>query len=190
MKTEEIFKDIADFRSYVDGLEADTTLEQLRPSIRSASTAIASIIGKPVFAKLSEDLDLYSYGNEMLKTAVATSALYRYQIFVSIKKNNTDAKFYKYQHEEIKEHHIEAFWSAMDELLDWLDENAYNVPEWKESQLCKIRESLPVKNAAEFEATTVSTAPPTSTLRSCSCSGLSGAKTSGPFSEGSFRTKL
>ena len=87
----------------------------------------------------------------MLKTAVATSALYRYQIFLSTKKNNTEAKFYKYQHEEIKEHHIEAFWSAMDELLDWLDENADNVPEWKESQLCKIRESLPVKNAAEFD---------------------------------------
>lgn len=151
MKTEKIFKDIADFRSYVDGLEADTTLEQLRPSIRSASTSIASIIGKAVFQKLSEDLDLYSYGNEMLKTAVATSALYRYQIFLSTKKNNTEAKFYKYQHEEIKEHHIEAFWSAMDELLDWLDENADNVPEWKESQLCKIRESLPVKNAAEFD---------------------------------------
>lgn len=150
MKPELIFNDIADFRSYVDGLEADTTYEQLLPSIRSAAATISSIIGKEVFEKLS--LEIGTDGKELLKTAIATRTLYKYQIFLSIKKNNTEAKFYKYQHEEIKEHHIEAFWSAMDELLDYLDANTTNIPEWKDSGFCRQRELLPVRDAAEFDS--------------------------------------
>lgn len=149
MKADEIFEGISDFRAYVDGIEADTTYDSLRPSIRSSASMISSIVGKPVFNALADSSE---DGKELMKAALATSALYSYQIFISTKKNNTDGKFYKYQHEEIKEHHISAFWSAMDELLDWLDDNIEDNPLWKESDMYRIRQSLPVRNAAQFDS--------------------------------------
>ena len=115
-----LFKDIADFRKYCDGLQADTEYRQLLPSIRSTAAAISGIIGGKTLLAISE-LSEDNEGLEHLKTAVATGTLYRYQIFDSVKKNGSDASMYKYQHEEIKEHHISAHWLAMDELLTWLD---------------------------------------------------------------------
>lgn len=144
-----LFKDIADFRKYCDGLRADTEYRQLIPSIRSTASAISGIIGGRTLLAISE-LSEGSEGLEYLKTAVATGTLYRYQIFDSVKKNGSDASMYKYQHEEIKEHHISAHWLAMDELLTWLDSN----PEtggYNESKTYRERQELPIKNAEEFD---------------------------------------
>ena len=144
-----LFKDIADFRKYCDGLQADTEYRQLIPSIRSTASAISGIIGGRTLLAISE-LSEGSEGLEYLKTAVATGTLYRYQIFDSVKKNGSDASMYKYQHEEIKEHHISAHWLAMDELLTWLDSN----PEtggYNESKTYRERQELPIKNAEEFD---------------------------------------
>ena len=144
-----LFKDIADFRKYCDGLQADTEYRQLLPSIRSTAAAISGIIGGRTLLAISE-LSEGNDGLELLKTAVATGTLYRYQIFDSVKKNGSDASMYKYQHEEIKEHHISAHWLAMDELLTWLDSN----PEtggYNESKTYRERQELPVKNAEEFD---------------------------------------
>lgn len=144
-----LFKDIADFRKYCDGLRADTEYRQLIPSIRSTASAISGIIGGRTLLAISELQD-GNEGLEVLKTAVATGTLYRYQIFDSVKKNGSDASMYKYQHEEIKEHHISAHWLAMDELLTWLDSN----PEtggYNESKTYRERQELPIKNAEEFD---------------------------------------
>ena len=144
-----LFKDIADFRKYCDGLQADTEYRQLIPSIRSTASAISGIIGGRTLLAISELPD-GNEGLEALKTAVATGTLYRYQIFDSVKKNGSDASMYKYQHEEIKEHHISAHWLAMDELLTWLDSN----PEtggYNESKTYRERQELPIKNAEEFD---------------------------------------
>lgn len=144
-----LFKDIADFRKYCDGLRADTEYRQLIPSIRSTASAISGIIGGRTLLAISE-LSEGSEGLEYLKTAVATGTLYRYQIFDCVKKNGSDASMYKYQHEEIKEHHISAHWLAMDELLTWLDSN----PEtggYNESKTYRERQELPIKNAEEFD---------------------------------------
>ena len=144
-----LFKDIADFRKYCDGLQADTEYRQLLPSIRSTVATISGIIGGHTVLAISE-LQEGNEGLEHLKTAVATGTLYRYQIFDSVKKNGSDASMYKYQHEEIKEHHISAHWLAMDELLTWLDSN----PEtggYNESKTYRERQELPIKNAEEFD---------------------------------------
>ena len=144
-----LFKDIADFRKYCDGLQADTEYRQLIPSIRSTASAISGIIGGRTLLAISE-LSEGSEGLDYLKTAVATGTLYRYQIFDSVKNNGSDASMYKYQHEEIKEHHISAHWLAMDELLTWLDSN----PEtggYNESKTYRERQELPIKNAEEFD---------------------------------------
>lgn len=149
MNTAYIFKDIADFRKYCDGLQADTEYRQLLPSIRATASAISGIIGGRTLLAISE-LPEGEQGLEMLKTAIATGTLYRYQIFDSVKKNGSDASLYKYQYEEIKEHHISAHWLAMDGLLNWLDINP-EIGGYNETKTYRERQELPVKNAEEFD---------------------------------------
>ena len=144
-----LFSDIADFRKYCDGLQADTEYRQLLPSIRSTASAISQIIGKRTLLAISE-LDDSCEGLDLLKTAIATGTLYRYHIFDSVKKNGSDASLYKYQYEEIKEHHICAHWIAMDSLLSWLDENP-SVGAYNETKTYLNRQELPVKSAEEFD---------------------------------------
>lgn len=147
MKAETIFNDMSDLRAYTEGLTADTTYEQLVPSIKTVTADILAIITAEVYIKIREDESEENEGLEHLKTAVAAGAAYRYAIFAAVKKNGSDASLYKYQFEEMKGHYIEAQWRAMDALLDWLDENC---EEWKNTPTYATRQSLPVKNAREF----------------------------------------
>lgn len=155
----EIFTDLQDFRSYAEGLQADTAYRQLHPSIRTTALEMEKIITKEAFAAIvsgtwtptpkdgeptPKAVDLTD-AKELLKVALAAGTMYRYQIFASVKRNGSDASLYKYQHEELKDSYIENYWKAMDDLLDFLEEHpvaGFNNCE---------REGLPIKNAGEFD---------------------------------------
>lgn len=155
MKYTTLFADLEDFRSYVDGLQADTTYRQLLPSMRATGQEMEKIIPASVLEAVMEanpdpqQADQNEDGKELLKTAVAAGTLYRYQIFSSVKKNGSDASLYKYQHEELKDTYAEAYWKAMDSLLDWLDAHD-DVGAWNETQDYQARQQLPVRSAEEF----------------------------------------
>ena len=148
MTAKEIFPNLGEFQKYSDGMVADTSIEQLMPSIRSSIRDINEYIPKEVFAAIldgDEDEPL-----ELLKSAIASGASYKYQIFASAKKNGSDASMYKYQHEEVKAHHLESYWASLDALLDWLDAHSESF-NWSETDTFSDRGQLPVKNAHEFD---------------------------------------
>jgi hypothetical protein len=89
-------------------------------------------------------------GLALLKTAVAAGTLYKYQIFLTVSKAGSESSLYKYQHEELKRNHLDIYWSAMDALLMWLDQNP-EVGGFKDSAIYKDRQDLPVRSAAEFD---------------------------------------
>ena len=64
----DLFIDIADFRKYADGLDADTSYHQISASIRSAGKEVMNIISQPVYAAVSS-LDELSEGKRYLKAA-------------------------------------------------------------------------------------------------------------------------
>lgn len=140
-----IFLDLEVFRSYADGVQADTAYRQLHPSLRATGAEMEKIIPSAVIEAVASD----TAGSELLKTALANGALYRYQIFLSVKRNGSDASLYKYQHEELKDNYCEAYWKAMDALLDWLDAHP-DTGSWQETGDYTARQALPVKNAEEF----------------------------------------
>lgn len=161
MKSTDIFTDLKDFTSYVDGVMPDTTYDQLAPSIRAITLEINNLITPDAYIALcSAEEDNMSQGLEYLKTAVASGAVYKYAIFAAVKKNGSEASLYKYQFEEIKQHHIDAFWQAMDWLLAWMDEHAEDV-KWTgktgeekcfaDTPVYKERMALPVRSAVEFD---------------------------------------
>lgn len=148
-----IFTNLDDFRSYADGLQADTAYRQLHPSIRSTAMEMEKIITKNAFNAIAaagaNAEEALQDGKTLLKTALAAGTLYRYQIFASTKRNGSDAALYKYQHEELKDSYLENYWKAMDELLDWLDANA-STGSWNQSADYTARQALPVRSAEEF----------------------------------------
>ena len=165
MKPTDLFTDLNDFQEYTDGLTADTTYAQLGPSITTVvnttvlpmvtasvynalATATAPDEGDTEEEKAAKEAALS--GKELLKTAVAAGAMLQYQIFASVKKNGSEASLYKYQHEEIKDHYREALWGAMDQLLELLDENP-SIGDFEKTYEYKERQTLPVKNAREFD---------------------------------------
>lgn len=165
MKPTDLFTDLNDFQKYTDGLTADTTYDQLKPSITTVVNAtVLPMVTAQVYIALAqatapEDGDTEEekdakeaalYGKELLKFAVAAGAMLQYQIFASVKKNGSEASLYKYQHEEIKDHYREALWGAMDRLLEQLDANP-DIGEYKDTDEYKQRQELPVKNAREFD---------------------------------------
>lgn len=148
MKTTDIFKDLAEFRQYAPGIGAETDLAQLEPHIRMVTMDIFKLITHQVYIDLRNGTS--EEGLTLLKTAVAAGTLYKYQIFLTVTKAGTEASLYKYQHEELKRNHLDIYWSALDALLEWLDEN----PEtggFKDSTIYKDRQDLPVNSASEFD---------------------------------------
>ena len=165
MKPTDLFTDLNDFQEYTDGLTADTTYAQLCPSITTVVNVTvlpmvtASVYNALATATAPDDEDTEEEkaakeaalsGKELLKTAVAAGAMLQYQIFASVKKNGSEASLYKYQHEEIKDHYREALWGAMDQLLELLDENP-SIGDFETTYEYKERQTLPVKNAREFD---------------------------------------
>lgn len=184
MKPTDLFTDLSDFQAYTDGLVADTTYEQLAPSIRTVVLSVMPLITANVYVALAgatatepvqeteqepgqeqaqepaqepaqeEETavsnEILLEGKELLKTAVAAGAMLKYQIFSSVKKNGSDASLYKYQHEEIKDSYAEAYWLAMDRLLDFLDENPA-IADYQKTDEYAERQKLPVKTGREFD---------------------------------------
>lgn len=148
MTAKEIFPNLGEFQQYSDGMVADTTIGQLLPSIRASIRDINEYIPKDVFdAILGGD---EGEPLELLKSAIASGASFKYQIFASAKKNGSDASMYKYQHEEVKAHHLESYWASLDALLDWLDAHSESYG-WDATATFKDREQLPVRSASEFD---------------------------------------
>ncbi len=152
MKPTDLFTDLSDFQAYTDGLVADTTYAQLAPSIRTTVHNILSMVNATVYVALAEaeEDETLLEGKDLLKTAVAAGAMLKYQIFSSVKKNGSDAALYKYQHEEIKDSYAEAYWLAMDRLLEFLDSHA-EIGSYNTTEEYKERQQLPVKSGREFD---------------------------------------
>lgn len=140
-----MFTNVEDFGKYVQGLEMSISLSALEPSITQARDEIVKSLGVDIIDNL---LDTEAIAPRV-KAAIANYAMYRYLIFWSTSKNNTDQSLYKYQYEAIKNEYISIFWSSMDAIFTWLD--ASNLAEWKESSVYTLRQSLLVKSALEFD---------------------------------------
>ena len=148
MKTTDIFKDLADIRQYAPGIGAQNSLTELEPHIRMVTMDIFKLITHEVYIALREGAS--EDGLALLKTAIAAGTLYKYQIFLTVSKAGTESSIYKYQHEELKRNHLDIYWSALDALLSWLDNN----PEtggFDQSAIYRDRQDLPIRSAAEFD---------------------------------------
>lgn len=151
MNTIDFFTSIDDFKSFAPGVDASLLIESLYPSFLPTKSKIQDVITQKVYDALkdSSEPEEHKVAKMAMKSAIANYTMFKYKIFDAVSKNNSDQKLYKYQLEEIKEEYITMFWTAMDDLLRYLDDNG-SLGEWSSSDQYKIREKLPIKGAKEF----------------------------------------
>lgn len=159
MTRTDIFTSLEDFSRYAPGLSAGTDYRQLEPHIRIITSEIFRLITPASYLALRHGpepdteesvADAMTEGLELLKTAVASGTLYKYQIFLTTERAGSDSSLYKYQHEELKRAHLDSYWTALDELLEWLYANP-GIGDFSESAIYKEKQMLLVKSADEFD---------------------------------------
>lgn len=159
MTKTDIFEGLKDFSQYAPGVGASTSYEQLGNHIRAITSEIWDYITVPVYMALRSEApegatdkqkEALAEGLQLLKTAIAAGAMMKYQIFATVNRAGSEASLYKYQHEELKQHYREAYWTAIDDLIEWLLRNK-EVGGYSNSDTCKEIESLPLKSAEEFD---------------------------------------
>ena len=163
MTKTDIFANLSDFMKYAPGIGAETSYDQLHTHIRVTTSEIWKYITVPVYMALRSDIPedtpedekdtlqkTYSEGLELLKTAIAAGTAYKFQIFATVAKAGSEASLYKYQHEELKRSYLDAYWTALDELLDWLRQNS-KVGDYENSQEYQDIQALPLRDADEFD---------------------------------------
>lgn len=147
-----MFTNIEDLSQYVQGFEMSLTLEALGPSIMQAKHEFTKSLGVDILNELLSN----DQTSPLVKSAIANYAMYRYLIFWAASKNNTGQSLYKYQYEAMKEEYISIYWCAMDAIFSHLDCAPSNSEDpgfkkWKESDVAKVRNSLLIKSATEFD---------------------------------------
>lgn len=159
MKKTDIFTDLQDFMQYAPGIGAETSYEQLGVHIRVTTSDIWRYITVPVYMALrtepaedatDEQKETLAEGLQLLKTAIAAGTMYKRQIYSTVDRAGTDNAIYKYQHEELKRSHLDAYWTAVDELLDWLDEHK-DIGGYASSEEYARIQQLPIRSATEFD---------------------------------------
>lgn len=159
MTKTDIFENLKDFSQYAPGIGADTSFEQLTTHIRVTTSEIWDHITVGVYMALRSEApegatdqqkEALAEGLQLLKTAIAAGTMMKRQIFATVDRAGTESSIYKYQHEELKQHYREAYWTAIDDLMEWLLKNK-TVGGYNESETYKDLENLPIKSAEEFD---------------------------------------
>lgn len=144
----EFFYDITALGRYAPGVDNSIDIETLQPSFLTAKQRIVDMITPGVWDKIDKIRT-----DELIDSflsAIANRVMFEHSIFLAVSKNSGDQKLYKYQHEEIKDKYISNFWSAMNNILTYLDQHP-DYAGWQDSTHYKQRQGLLIKSAEEFD---------------------------------------
>lgn len=177
MRKVNFFEDIKDLKEVAPGLDSNS-LTTLLPAYERASIKIKKVITDTVWAQLlaayvkNTDSDTETNPTEEETTAIefiqgALGNLIAFHdvMFKVISKKQENQSYYKYELQMIRESYLDNFSIYMDLLLDYLDLKApVSVPEegeeaeaskfptWVDSDTYKMRQSLILKNADDFNS--------------------------------------
>lgn len=137
-----MFTSLSHLAQYAPGVDPSLTLDDLQPALRTARKRIEAIITPAVFtaiadqADTSEDDDNPGYSGQSgesgnsggllspLRAALANQALSTQLIFDAVNRRRAGTDIYKYEIEAMRRAYAENYFSAMDTLLQALEEGA------------------------------------------------------------------
>mgnify|MGYP005930705107 CR=1 FL=1 len=149
MILEELFPTVAEFRKYAPSAESNVSFQELNPSATAAKKQIVVILTRGVYNLIAQEEGELK---NALRTAVANLTLGKQLIFDVISRRKSDIDIYKHEQESMRRAYIDNYYTAMDTIIQLLEE-AEEVPQqWKDSRYRKLLESLRIKNTEEFDS--------------------------------------
>lgn len=147
----ELLANISAYKQYAIGVEASTTIDNLRPSFINARKAVIQVLTKKIYDKVAaKESDTEEF--KMLSGALANLTMYNYKVFESVSKRINESKdIYKYELDAMRREYINAFYTYIDSLIELLEGGDTPDTDWKETPLYIEKGSLMVKTLVEFE---------------------------------------
>lgn len=145
---DQIFPTVADMMDSCPGFDGNKTFQQINSSAISARKLILDIITKPIWDKIAAETD----SDELiyLRVAFANLTMYKDGIFHIIdERKSTNTTVYKYEYEQMKRQYIDNYYNALDSLIAILEADTDKY-QWAETHYAKLRESLKIRTAMDF----------------------------------------
>lgn len=145
---DQIFPTVADMMDSCPGFDGNITFQSINSSAISARKIILDIITKPIWDKIAAETD----SDELmyLRVAFANLTMYKDGIFHIIdERKSTNTTVYKYEYEQMKRQYIDNHYNALDSLIGILEADSDKY-QWSETQYAKLRESLKIRTAMDF----------------------------------------
>lgn len=145
---EELFLTQKDFMEVVSGTDANDTFTNLNGSASSARKQISAILTSLLYMDIvaGDDNELKDY----LRIAMGNFTMAKDISFGVFRRRKAGVDLYKNEMEKMQRAYIDNYYNAMDSLIEHLEADKEDKLRWKETPYCKLRESLIIKSADEF----------------------------------------
>lgn len=129
--------------------------ENIESTIAKVCSELQDKLGKITYQKVTWD----AVGLDFLRRAILHFAMYHHIIYtianisndgVTVTKSEDKTTIYKYQQDQLEEHLLQDAWFWLNRLIQYMDNNPEDFPEWAESEEKKTLDTLPV-TMADFE---------------------------------------
>jgi len=148
----------------ISGNNLSLEFDNIESSLDKVAVDVAGILSQPLYDRLFTAFDGGSPPEpdataiDYLQRAMLHFALYEHMIFlitrvsndgVTVKKNDDETTAYKYLTDELNNKYISTGWFWMNLLIQFLNENSADFPEWEDSAQKEAFDELPV-NLSDF----------------------------------------
>jgi len=155
----DFFTTISDLRAFAPQMPTDGRIETMEAHYRPQYQKIVNLIGISTYDKLktqylTSGTDLTTTLGQAvnyLRGALANLTAIPYFKFEASQRNNTDNNLYRYQETQQIEIYLENAWTELNFLLDIMEQNTKDFPDYASTPQYKLRDSLFIKNASEFK---------------------------------------
>lgn len=149
MILEELFSTVAEFRKYAPSAESNISFQELNPSATAAKKQIAVILTRDVYTLIAQEEGELK---NSLRTALANLTLGKQLIFDVISRRKSEIDIYKHEQEAMRRAYIDNYYTAMDSIIQLLEEAEEVSKEWKNSRYRKMLDTLRIRNTEEFDS--------------------------------------
>lgn len=142
----------------ISGMNLSLEYYNIESSLLKVGKSIPKIISQKLYDRLvnaffSGTGDPDSTAIDYLQRAILHFTVYEHKIYIVLnisndgiltKKTDTETTAFKYQEDELIDNLLSTAWFWMDSLIQYLNENINEFPEWSESQQKKDYDTLPI----------------------------------------------
>jgi hypothetical protein len=155
----------SEMKPKISGANLNLDYENIASSIDKVAEDIIELLSRKVYLRLLDiynkkslpekidDLDILNQAVDYLQRAMLHFAIYEHSIFliaqikndgITVKKTDDQTTIFKYQQDELNLKLITTAWFWINRLIKLMNENLGVFTEWKESDVYKKQQELPV----------------------------------------------